>query len=168
LKVCAKAVLILIAVYQACATEAGLRNVSATPFIVKSGLEIARQSQGNTPASLHLVCLQNAELRLVVSTRLPAPRWSIGIGRDDKVSLFIGNVDHELSVPMELVNKGRNLTWLGNMVSSEGEGEPDTLVTNPLSANDTAAIRRWFGWLATIEGFCRRLFRDGGVHDWHR
>lgn len=46
---------------------------------------------------------------------------------------------------MELVSKGRDLTWLEAMVSNEGEGEPDTLVTPPLKTGDLVRVGLWFG-----------------------
>ncbi|WP_105436359.1 hypothetical protein [Neorhizobium tomejilense] len=78
----------------------------AMPFIVKDGLEIARQAQGKAPASLYIVCSENKELHLVLSTRLPGPRWAIKKGRDEGVSLVVGGIERQLKVVMDLVAKG--------------------------------------------------------------
>jgi hypothetical protein len=145
LKVCIQAVCLLISVDQVSAAETIRREVRAESFRVQDVLTIARQAHGKTPASLDLICSQTSALHLILSTRLPGPRWSIEQGRDDNVSLFIGDTDHELNVVMKLVKKGRDLSWLESAISREGEGELDTLVTTPLAVDDAAIISLWFG-----------------------
>ncbi len=117
----------------------------AMPFIVTDGLEIAREAQGKAQASLYIVCSQNKELHLVLSTRLPGPRWAIEKGRDENVSLFVGGIERQLKVVMDLVAKGQDLTWLESAVSRDGEGEPDTLATTPIKADEVKTIGPWFG-----------------------
>jgi len=121
------------------------QHVKAMPFIALDGLEIARQAQGKVPASLYIVCSQNKELHLVLSTRLPGPRWAIEKGRDDNVSLFVGGAERQLKVVMDLVAKGQDLTWLESAVSRGSEREPDTLVTTPIKADEVKTIGAWFG-----------------------
>ncbi|WP_105419124.1 hypothetical protein [Neorhizobium sp. T25_27] len=121
------------------------QHVKAMPFVVKDGLEIARQAQGKAPASLHIVCSENKELHLVLSTRLPGPRWAIEKGRDEEVSLFVGGIERQLKVVMDMVAKGQDLTWLESAVSRDGRGEPDTLVTTPLKAAEITKLSSWFG-----------------------
>lgn len=128
-----------------CAAEPSWQHVKAVPVGVRDHLEIAREAQGKTPASLYFVCSQNAEQLLVLLTRLPAPRWSLAKGRDDNVSLFVGSIDRQLRVVMQLVSKGQDVTGLEAVPSRDGDGEPDTLVTTPLDADDIATISSWFG-----------------------
>lgn len=144
-RACVGTVCVLLSTGQAYATEPPWKHVRAMPFIVRDNLEIARQAQGKVPASLHLVCSPNNELHLILLTRLPGPRWSIEKGRDDNVSLFVGNINQELKVVMDLVNKGQDLTWLEAAVSRDGDGEPDMLVTTPIRADEITTISSWFG-----------------------
>jgi hypothetical protein len=47
---------------------------------------------------------------------------------------------------MALVKRGRDLSWLEAAVSSkDGEGEPDILVTPPMTAGEAVAIGSAFG-----------------------
>ncbi|MCQ1856378.1 hypothetical protein, partial [Neorhizobium galegae] len=136
---------VLLSTGQAHAAILPWQNVKAMPFIVQDGLEIARQAQGKVPASLYIVCSENKELHLVLLTRLPGPRWAIEKGRDDNVSLFVGGIEQQLKVVMDLVVKGQDLTWLESAISRDGEGEPDTLVTNPIKGEEIKTIGSWFG-----------------------
>ena len=135
----------LLATAPSYAAEPSWKHVKELPFSVRSGIEIARHEKGKAPASLYLICSQNAEPHLILSTRLPGPRWSVEKRRDDNVELFVGSPDRRLRIAMELVSKGRDLTWLEAMVSNAGEGEPDTLVTPPLKTDDLVKVGLWFG-----------------------
>lgn len=135
---------VLLSFGQAHAAMLPWQHVKAMPFIVQDGLEIARPAQGKLPASLYVVCSQNKELHLVLSTRLPGPRWAIEKGRDDNVSLFVGGIEQQSKLVMDLVEKGQDLTWLESTISRDGEGEPDTLVTTPIKADEMKTIGSWF------------------------
>lgn len=135
----------LLAIGSSYAAEPSWKHVKELPFSVRSGIEIARHEKGRTPASLYLICSQNAEPHFILSTRLPGPRWSLEKTRDDNVALFVSSPDQRLRIAMELVSKGRDLTWLEAAVSNEGEGEPDTLVTPPLKTDDLVKVGLWFG-----------------------
>lgn len=136
---------IVLSIGQVHATEPPWRGVKEMPFVVRNDLELARQPQGKTLASLYLVCSQTNELHLILSTRLPAPRWSIRRGRDDDVSLFVGGINHEIKLVMDLVEKGPDITWLESALSREGEGAPDTLVTTTIGSDEISTIATWFG-----------------------
>jgi hypothetical protein len=75
---------------------------------------------------------------------LPGPRWAIVKGRDDNVSLFVGGTKRQLKVVMDLVETGKDLTWLESAVSRDGDGEPDTLVTAPIKADEIKTIGPWY------------------------
>jgi hypothetical protein len=120
------------------------RDLRAEPLIAQEVLKVARNDPGKTAASLDLTCTRKSTLHLVLTTRLPGPRWGVAEGRD-RVSLFIDNKKQQLNIVMDLVKKGRDLGWLEAAVSKEGEGEPDILVTPPLAALDATAIGSGFG-----------------------
>ena len=144
-RACMAPLCVLLSTWQAHAKMLPWQQVKAMPFIVQDGLEIARQARGKAPASLYVVCSQNKELHLILSTRLPGQRWAIEKGRDDNVSLFVGGIEQQLKVVMDLVEKGQDLTWLESAVSRDGEGEPDTLVTTRIKADEIKTIGSWFG-----------------------
>jgi hypothetical protein len=130
---------------QVSAVEATGRDVDAKPIIVREVLKVARHGPGRTVASLDLICSKNSTLHLVLTTRLPLPRWAIELGQRGRgtASLFIGK--HERNVVLTLVKKGREHSWLEAAVLEEGEGEPDILVTPPLAAEEAASIGSAFG-----------------------
>lgn len=142
LRACVQAVCLLISADQVPAAETARLSANADPIIIQEVLNIGRHEPEKTAASLDLICSKNSTLHLVLTTRLPSPRWAIGIGRDT-ASLFIG--DQELKVLMALVKRGRELSWLEAAVSKDGEGDPDILLTSPLVADDATAIGSAFG-----------------------
>ncbi|MEM5495394.1 hypothetical protein [Hoeflea sp. AS16] len=93
---------------------------------------------------LYLLCSANGNLHIVLSTRLPSPRWSVRKGRDDHVSLFVDGIEHELPLVVDLVDRGRDLVWYEQLFADEDIGETDTIVTPPLDPNDVAKVGRWF------------------------
>lgn len=144
-RVCMGTVCVLLSIGQAYANEPPWQHVRAMPFRVRDSLEIAQQAAGKAPAYLYLVCSQSFELHLILSTRLPGPRSRIEKGHDDNVSLFVGNVNQQLKVAMDLIDRGQDLPWLEAAVSHDGDGELDMLVTMPIRADEIATIGAWFG-----------------------
>lgn len=142
LRACVQAVCLLISADQVPAAETTRLSAKGGPIIIQEVLNIGRHDPEKTAASLDLICSKNSTLHLVLTTRLPGPRWSIKTGRDT-ASLYIG--DQELKVVMVLVKRGRDLSWLEAAVSNDGEGDPDILLTTPLAADDATAIGSAFG-----------------------
>lgn len=132
----------MISADQVPAAETARLSAKADPIIIQEVLNIGRQAPEKIAASLDLICSKNSTLHLVLTTRLPGPRWAIETGRDT-ASLFIGN--QEQKVEMALVKRGRDLSWLEAAVLKDGEGDPDILLTTPLAADDATAIGSAFG-----------------------
>lgn len=145
LKACTQAVCLLVSAEQVYAVEPTPRDVRAELIPIQEVLKVARHEPGKTAASLELICSESSTLHLVLTTRLPGPRWAIAKEGRDNASLFIGSRKQELNVVMNLVKKGRDLSWLEAAVLEEGEGEQDTLVTPPLAADAAVAIGSAFG-----------------------
>ncbi|WP_339763944.1 hypothetical protein [uncultured Hoeflea sp.] len=133
----------ILSVSQNVAAEVAWRSVRGIPFEVRSGIEVARHTEGKRPAWLYLLCSANGNLHIVLSTRLPSPRWTVRKRRDDHVSLFVDGIEHELPLVVDLVDRGRDLEWYEQLFADEDIGETDTIVTPPLDPNDVAKVGRW-------------------------
>lgn len=126
------------------AAEMSWRDIRSSLLAAHSAVEIARHREGARPASLNLLCSRNGHLLMLLSARLPGPRWVIDKGRDDHVSLFVDGIKQQLALVVDIVEKGRNLSWFEWLFSDEDAGEPDTIVTAPLSPEDLTKVGRWF------------------------
>lgn len=138
---------LLLGVHVVSGADLGWRTAENLPFLIRSGIEIAHNAAGKRAAALSLLCSLDGDLHLLLRTRLPIPeayRNDI-LGRDNNVSMFVGEgIDRELPIVVDVVAKGRDRfatlhEWL------TGIKAPDTIVTPPLSTEQIAMLRDWFG-----------------------
>lgn len=145
---------VVLCLAQLVAIEIGFRSLDGLPFEVRSGIEIAHHRILARPASLSLLCSENGDLHIKLSTRLPvSDRRFVRINEyDDHVSLFmsghkelfVDRIKKQLPLVTTLVERGRDRMWFESLFFPEALGEPDLIVTPPLDPAEVAKIGRWF------------------------
>lgn len=101
----------------------------SAPYGINSYIELAARVAPWKRSALGLGCGSDHQLRLVLRSRLPGPRWVLRPGSKDKATIFIRDIAHSLEVPITLT----------------ATGAVDTLVTEPLSSPTIRSLATFFG-----------------------
>ncbi|RQW43486.1 hypothetical protein [Novosphingobium sp. LASN5T] len=76
------------------------------PLGTISYIELASRFAPWKISALGLSCGSDRQLRLVLRSRLPGPRWVFQKDNTDEATIVIGDIAHELVVPMTLTETG--------------------------------------------------------------
>jgi hypothetical protein len=94
-----------------------------------SYVELASRFAPWKRSAFGLSCGSDHQLRLVLRSRLPGPRWVFKQGNTDTATIFIRGIDHKLEVPITLTEKG----------------VVDTLISEPLSRPQLQSVMASLG-----------------------
>lgn len=99
------------------------------PHETNSYLELASRFAPWKRSALGLSCGSDRQLRLVLRSRLPGPRWALKQGNTAKATIFIRDIGRKIEVPITLT----------------ATGAVDTLVSGRLSPSALHSLARSFG-----------------------
>ncbi|MBB1248414.1 hypothetical protein [Rhizobium sp. G21] len=141
---------LFIAAYFTSYTTILLDQVSSTADIplvteIRNINELAVNIESETPASLYLACTDGSERRLLLSTRLPGPRYDYRKGNKDDAFLYVETIEQKMDLKWTLAERGKDDPWGGYLFWRKNLDEPDTLISAPLTGDQIATISRWFG-----------------------
>ena len=78
----------------------------SSPLGTISYIELASRFAPWKRSALGLSCGSDRQLRLVLRSRLPGPRWVFEKGNTDEATVYFGDIAHKLAVPMTLAETG--------------------------------------------------------------